>query len=342
MKNKLFMGLLLCALCIVTMACNQRVPAGYKGRVNTVDGWNKDLLHAGKHQCFGRDKMWLVETRDVTAEEPLDILLQEEKVNFGVTVSAQFTLKSDDSAVLPLFDKVRPSKVMITEGDDNFDKVITLDGVYETYAALVMKSVPRQIIRGYTTEQILLNANAVEQEVQDAIIQALLDTPIDIKRVTLTNMDFPDFITAAQERAKEAEIKIREEENRQKMRIVEATNKKKIAEINYQIALLDAKKISDQNRLIGESLMGEAGNRYLRYHEIKVYGNAADGPNNTILLPMNFAGFGGSESQRINIPYETMMTPIREKISDAMKNDPERSKHMKQLRDRKASIEKND
>ena len=45
MKNKLFMGLLLCALCIVTMACNQRVPAGYKGRVNTVDGCFSRSFH---------------------------------------------------------------------------------------------------------------------------------------------------------------------------------------------------------------------------------------------------------------------------------------------------------
>lgn len=312
MKNNFFLTVLLAIMFAITIACNTRVPAGYQGRVNAKDGWNHELLSPGKHQCWGRDIMWLVETRDVTVQEPLNILLQEEQVNFGVIVSAQLSLKDNPEVVLPLFNKVRPNHEPVVEGDDTYNKVITLDGVYSTYGELVLKSVPRQIIRNYTTEQILLNAGKVEKEVEAAIINELADTPLDVKRVTLTNMDFPDFITAAQERAKEAEVKIREEQNRQKMRVVEAENKKKIAQIEYDIAQLEAKKIADQNRLIGESLMGESGQRYLRYHEIRIYGEAANGPNNTILLPINFSGFG------MNMQYEATMTPMREELRKAM------------------------
>jgi len=318
--KRMLLFLFMATMLVGTFGCTKIVPPGYKGQIKNVSGWSKELVEPGRHSCWGRDEMWLVETRDLTKQVSLNILLQEEQVNFGVDVNIKFCLKDDAASVLPLFDKVRPSGKSITEGDNTYDKIITLDNVFDTYAKLVVESVPRNLIRARTTKQILADTEAMERDVQSGIIEDLIDSPIAVSKITLSNMDFPDFITAAQERAMEAEVKIREEQNRQKMRIVEAENKKKLAEIDYQIAQLEAKKVADQNRLIGESLMGEAGDRYLRYHEIKVYGNAADGPNNTILLPMNFTGFG---NQRMNIQHEAIMTPIREELRDAMlkKND---------------------
>ena len=280
--------------------CTEIVPAGHKGQVQLPGGWSKKLSPPGRVTCYHRDVLWLAEWRDVTQDTTLNILLETEQVNFGVTISLTYTLSEDDEQVLAVFDKVRPTE---------HTKIIPLESVFDTYARPIINSVPRQVIRPYTTEQLLSKAAQVEEELQSAVIEAMKDTPITVRRVSLTNMDFPEFITKAQERAKEAEIKIREEQNRQKMRMVEAENRQKIAEMVYEIKMLEAKAISDQNRLIGESLAGPTGEQYLRWHEIRVYGEAAAGPNNCIFLPMNILGAVG---------HEAAMTPLRGKLRKAM------------------------
>lgn len=310
MKNlvKTCLAFALAAMVLIGSGCTKPVPAGTKGQVKTAGGWTKKLVPPGRISCWGRDVLWLVETRDMTTETGLNVLLQKERVNFGVNIAMTFTLKDKDQDVLPVFDKVRPAT-------KDGVKYITLEGVFTTYAAPVLKSVPRQLIRNYDTDTLLTESGRIEKEVQTAVVEALANTPIKVRRVAIVNMDFPDFITRAQERAKEAEIRIREEENKQKTRLVEEENKRKLAEIQYQTALLEAKKIADSNRLIGESLTGVAGEAYLRWHEIKVYGDAAKGPNNCIFLPMEM--FRGASSAK-GIGYEASMTPARELLREAM------------------------
>jgi hypothetical protein len=303
---KICLSLVLVSTALVSLGCTKPVPAGTKGQVKTAKGWKKKLVPPGRISCWGRDELWLVETRDLTTESDLKVLLQKERVNFGVKIAMTFTLKDDQKNVLPVFDKVRP----VSKGEA---KLITLEGIYNTYAAPVLKSVPRQLIRNYDTDTLLTESGRIEKEVQTAVVQELQNTPIKVRRVAIVNMDFPEFITRAQERAKEAEIRIREEENKQKARLVQEENKRKLAEIQYQTAVLEAKKIADSNRLIGQSLTGTAGQAYLRWHEIKVYGDAAKGPNNCIFLPMEM--FRGS-SDTSGIAYEASMTPAREVLRE--------------------------
>jgi len=271
--------LLLClSLLVLMVGCTGEVPAGFKGRVQGPSGWNDDILSPGRHTCYGRDVLWMVETRDLTKKAKLDILLQKDKVNFGVEIALTFTLSNEDNEIRPLFDKVRPS-----QGTNN----ISLEGVYNTYAAPVMESVPKNVVRPYSIEQILESSGDVEKQIATRVIEALKGSPIKVKRVAVTNMDFPDFITQAQERAKNAEVKIKEEQHEMKRRLLAEENKKRIAEIQYQREILEGKTIRDKNKLIGESLIGNTGEAFLRWHQIRVYGSAAEGPNNCLFLPMD-------------------------------------------------------
>jgi len=307
---------------IVVMAglcgCGKNVPVGYKARIKTRSGWSNTLHSPGRIACYGYDVMWIVETRETTRDTKLNILLQKDQVNFGVAV--RFTLKDKDADVLPVFDKVRPFS-----SDNKYAGVITLDGIWDTYLAPVVASVPKQIIRPYTTEQILAESAKIEKEVQSAIIKAMEETPVKVRLVTIVNMDFPKFITLAQEEAKKEEIEIRRETNKQKKRLIEEQNKLKLKELEYQQAMLDGKKIADQNRLIGKSLLGEAGRQYLRWHEIRVYGEAAQGPNNCLFLPMTLLGGQGSvgatmmNEAALTIPREELRKAILPKV----KNDRE-------------------
>ena len=289
---------------VLFVGCNSDVPPGHVGQVKTSSGWSGKVLAPGLHTCYGRDEMWVVENRDTTKSEAVQVLLQKDQVNFGVTASLTFTLKDDAKDVIPVFDRVKPSA---TEGGA---KKISLDDVYTTYARPIVLSQTNRVVMVYTTEQILADANKLQNELQTAIMTQLEGTPVKVKFVLITNLDFPEFITKAQEKAKNAEVAIKEEEFKQKSRLIEAENKMKVAEVDYQVKLLEAKTIADANRIIGESLEGEAGAAYLRWHEIKVYGAAADGPNNCIFLPMNLMGPLG---------HEAAMTPLRDKLTQGIK-----------------------
>lgn len=301
---KRFVFMIFSAFVLIVVGCSTDVPPGFVGQVKLRSGWSGAVLSPGFHTCWGYDEMWLVENRDTTKSEVVHVLLQKDQVNFGVTTSLTFSLKDDAKDVLPLFDRVKPST---TSGEA---KSIALDSVYETYGRPVVLSMTNRVVMVYTAEMILEGAEKLRNELETSIVMELKNTPMKVIRVVITNFDFPEFITKAQEAAKEAEVKIKQEEHMQKSRLIAAENKMKIAEIDYQTELLEAKTIADANRIIGESLQGETGNAYLRWHEIKVYGEAANGPNNCIFLPMNL--------MNSQIGYEAGMTPLRSKLGDAM------------------------
>jgi hypothetical protein len=74
--------------------CGTHVPPGTVGQVKTVNGWTGDLLAPGKHTCFGRDKMYLVDTTYHTYPERMEILVGG-KVNLTLSVSVTCSLNPD-------------------------------------------------------------------------------------------------------------------------------------------------------------------------------------------------------------------------------------------------------
>lgn len=301
---KLFTPLAVLAA-LTFVGCNADVPPGFLGQIRTVGGFTGEILQPGKHQCYGRDQMWLVEGRDRTFRVPLNVLLEKDQVNFGCDIQVTLTLKKDTKTVVPLFNKVVPDA----------EKKIPLQKVFDTYGKRILNSVPRQFIRQRTVEQILSSVTSLENEIESAVTTDLSSSPLQVIGLSLTNFDFPDFITQAQEKAKQREIEIKEAEAQARIEIVQLENEKKKEALRYDVEMIEAKKISDANRLIGASLQGDAGDRYLRWHEIKVYGEAAKGPNNTILLPMQLLENKGSG----NVISET---PLRRQVDNAFDTRP--------------------
>lgn len=296
---------------VLMVGCTTDIAPGFVGQIKNRSGFSGTILQPGRHTCWGYDQMWKVETRDLTFDTPLSVLLEKDQVNFGVTVSTTVTLKTDDNTIVPLFNKVKP----------NESNEISLDRVYAVYAKRILNSVPRQLIRPRTIEMILGGVASLENEIEAAVIRELKDTPIRIVGLSLTNLDFPEFITNAQNAAKEREIQIKTAEAQARVEIARLRGVKAQASIEKDIAMIEAQKIADANRLVGESLLGPTGARYLRWHEIKVYGAAAMGPNNAFFLPLNLLSGGYGNNPLISTLVEK---PFRDAIDSAIGNTSER------------------
>lgn len=272
MSKLLFLGIAL--LLVMGVGCTVQVPPGYKGKVLAVDGFKGDTLNPGRHSCWGRDKMVLMEGTEKTFEERLSILCRDD-LNFKFDTYTRVTPRKELS-----FDDV-----VSRMGAPKFDgdvAVVSLEAMYVNFARPIIRSVARGIVSKYSTTDIRENREKIEADLIRVVNEKLMDTPLVVKMINTSNFDYPDVITKSVEQKRSREIEIDEEKAAQKKRLLEAENKLRIEEMNYKIETLKAKTVADSIKVIAGSLAGHP--EYLEWHRVQNVAEAAKGPNNTFIF----------------------------------------------------------
>ena len=91
---------------LLMMNCTERIPPGYVGMVMTVDGLTGKVLQPGKHACWGRDMMYLVETVEDVNTEKMQILCPMDDLNLDVDIKIRSRCKSTDGkGIMQVFNK---------------------------------------------------------------------------------------------------------------------------------------------------------------------------------------------------------------------------------------------
>ena len=276
MKRMTFLVVLLLAALMVT-GCNKSVPQGRVGRVKTAGGWGGEVLSSGHHQCWGRDTMYTADVTERRYNEIMAILVGG-KVNLKVTVSVRCSLRqSNEDQLASVFENIRA----------NEEEFITHEEMYNTYVKLVVESAPRVIIGGQTDVQaVTANRSEIIAQVQKMIMEKTESTPMQVKAVEITNWDWPESITDAQERLVGIQLTEQEEEARTRANLKKAEGQLKIAIKDQLVELKEAETVAKSNKLIGESLRNNP--EYLQWHTVRAMSEAARGPNNAfILFPYN-------------------------------------------------------
>lgn len=291
--------------------CNDTVPAGHVGMVRTPQGLTGDILAPGLHSCWGRDRMQLVEVSDRTYQQKMNVLCTDE-LNFGFRVHILAAVnKSKQKLIKNVFENVTPSE----------SGVVTAKQLYDMYVRPVVDQEARKAVGKYATSQLVQNRLKVIQETRTAIQDALEGSIMDVKRISVTNLDFPDSITKAQELKAMRRVEIQTEKAEQEKRIVIAKNKIKTAQLEYKRRLIEASMISDSNKIIGSSLSRE----YLAWWQLKVFSKAALGNNNWGFIPYTDHTNGANFSvKRLAID-----AALRRRIEEAQKAEAERKKARK-------------
>jgi len=278
--------------------CNDTVPPGHVGMVRTPQGLTGDVLAPGLHTCWGRDKMQLVEVSDKTYKQKMNVLCTDE-LNFGFSVHILASVnKSKKELIKSVFENVTPS-----EGG-----VVTARQLYDMYVRPVVDQEARKAVGKYATSQLVKNRLKVIQETGASIQEALGDSIMNIKRISVTNLDFPDSITKAQELKATRRVEIETEKAEQEKRIVIAKNKIKTAQLEYKRRLIEAAMIADANKIIGSSLSQE----YLAWWQLKVFSKAALGNNNWGFIP-----YTDHTNQKFGIKKLAIDAALRKRIEQA-------------------------
>lgn len=285
--------------------CKEQVPTGHYGMCRTAQGFDGEALEPGWHSCWGTDAtMYLIETQDKEETIPMNVLCKD-SLNFSFDVSVLFSVRKGNSDLIhEMFENLTP------EGEGN---TISAKQVFKTYARSVIDEESRKVVSKYNTTEIVENRAQIISEVQSTIKERLSDSIVDIKRVTVNNLDFPAVVTKAQEERAKRQVEVETERAEQQKRLLQAENQLKIAEMRYKVEIVEAATIADSNKVIASSITPE----YLAWWQLKVFGEAANGPNNWGFIPYTDHANGLTSTAGGTASEIVLDEALRERIREA-------------------------
>jgi regulator of protease activity HflC (stomatin/prohibitin superfamily) len=224
--------------------------------------------------------MYLMETTDENFKIPMDVLCND-SLNFKFTLDILISLDLNDvEAVKNAFQDLKPEQTPRASGEPY---VITLNQLAETYVIPNAAQEAQKVISRYSTDQLVKSRASVIEEVQAAVTASSQHGMVKIKRVSLTDLDFPDVVTDAQEARAKKVVEIETARARGEAQVAEAQADLKVAQIQAQKRLLDAQSVADANAILGASITPQ----FIAYEQIQTMGKAAAGDNNVFFVPYN-------------------------------------------------------
>ena len=259
------------------LGCNSRVPQGHRGRVSTASGWSQDVLKPGAHTCWGRDDMYLLDTTTNTFRETLNILVGG-RVNLKVDVTVRCRANVEDEDMMrKAFENV--------PADSN--RVISATQMYKTFLQQKVQAIPKQVYEIQPDIQTaVLNGPKLVDEARKLVMGMAKTTPLLVEDLDLTNYDWPGTITTAQEEL--VKIQLREAAAKAQVMadLAKAEGDLKVEEARKLVEMKKAEAVAESIDIIKAKLASAP--EYLMWHQIRVMGEAAMGPNNCfILYPYN-------------------------------------------------------
>jgi hypothetical protein len=249
--------ILIVLLAVSAMGCTKPVPPGYVGMVMTPEGLTGTPLQPGRHACWGRDKMVLMETVEPTLSEKLNVLCADD-LNFKFDLKVRSRLKATDGKAMKEVLNRQGAQMDWSTGVG----ILKHESLYKNYVAPAARSIARGLVSKYDTTQIRENREEVQKAITQALTKAMEGTPMEVVMVATSNFDYPEVITAAVEKRRQKEIEIDEEKAKQAMELLRAENRLKIAQKMKIVRASEAEAEAAYIKIMGSALTG-------RYIELK-------------------------------------------------------------------------
>jgi hypothetical protein len=256
-KTILFRTLMLLFLVGTFASCTENVPVGYVGMITTTNGLQDEVYNPGNVTCFGRDKLYLLETSEEKHSTKMDILCKDD-LNFKFTVNTRTKLEYQNKADVKDILQNKGGSATVVDGNSSI-KRLDYDVIYNTYVSSVVDAVSRSVVSKYETTQIRENRDAIQTAIYKGIKEKLKGTPVKIISAELTNFDYPDVITKALEQAKERQIQRDQEKHVQELKLMRLDNERiatiKQKEVNRLKGQAEAVYIQEIQRVLNKNYL---------------------------------------------------------------------------------------
>ena len=281
---------LMMAIAFTFASCTTAVTPGYVGMVQSPDGLSGEVLQPGNHSCWGRDKMILVENAETNFNSDMSVLCADE-LNFKFDVNVLARLRNEKGVENgKMFANIleRQGGKLTWEGSSL--ATLAFASLYKTYLAPQIDAGARAVVGRYKTTDIRANRDKIEAEITKLVQEAAKSTPIEIVTVVTSNFDYPDIITIAQEKAKEREIALKEEDSKQALLMKQMENRKLLAYEAIVVRAAEAKAEATYIRILGGALT----KNYLQLRAIENQGELYKKSTNTLVVPEGSTPFIGA------------------------------------------------
>jgi hypothetical protein len=228
MTKRALIGLTI-LVAIISVGCSKQVPPGHIGMVMEPEGLVEEVLSMGRHTCWGRDRLVLVEEAELPTGENLSVLCADD-LNFKFDLKLRVRLLAEDAPALKAVLSRMGSRIRWGFDQDEKVGILQTQSIYDTYVKDPAKSISRGIVSKYETTQIREARESIEKAIQEKLIAAIQGAPIQLTMLATSNFDYPDVITTAVEKKRKREIEIGEEKAKQAMELLKVENRLKIAQ----------------------------------------------------------------------------------------------------------------
>jgi regulator of protease activity HflC (stomatin/prohibitin superfamily) len=191
---------LLAAVSFVFVGCaTMDVPQAHRGRMfdrsgpltisKTGQGFIGPVLGPGSYSVGYYNEVMTVDCSTVTQHDPLTVLTKD-GVQFGLDMYVRFSANCGDESVRELLTSLTPDK----------DTTITTKKLFETYVRPTIQAVVREAISPYRANEVNDQHQEILKDIRRRFLEAVAAHEGDLLKiyeVTLSNLDFPDAMDAA-------------------------------------------------------------------------------------------------------------------------------------------------
>jgi regulator of protease activity HflC (stomatin/prohibitin superfamily) len=271
--------LLIVVVCSILLSgCGDVVPPGTIVLVLDTDG-NSTKHTSGVYKAWGRDRAYLIDTKLKSFPERLKILCSD-KINMDVDVKwvGSFSLDSKENI------KVIKEKVTASKAADSKIYTLSLESFYRTAISDIVRSVSRTVVSPYTTDVIADQRKEIEAAIRKGVIDKLtaLNYPVTTTDVLLSNLDYPEEVTAQRKAIKNAQLDDEKRAAEAKAAVAQAKRDSELAMEKGKAEVVAAQAKAKANRILSDSITPAI----LAMAQWDAFKEAAKGPNNeTYFIP---------------------------------------------------------
>ena len=265
------------------------VPPAHVGKLSTESGLQDGIIQPSKFRleglCINCDSLILVEASDYGTKESMKIYMPKDQLNLDVDVRGVFTISAEEDNVEKVFARVPADPV---ENSTRI-RLIPMTKVYDIYAQPVIRETVRSLLTNYTIAQVMENRDAISAELAAEVRKRLSATPITTIRFGLADIQPPEVIVLAREKAKEREIAIQQAEADKLVKLKEAEAALEVAIKQQEVDLQEA----ETQVLVNQRLAEGVNEAFVTQRWLKIMAELAANPDGRIII----------------LPYEAMKNP---------------------------------
>lgn len=224
----------------------REVPQGYVAKIMDTNGFQPEVLQPGWYTMgmFAIHKRMLyLQTSEGQFQEKVTVRMKDNMNLIADYVRVRVKVNKSPKVLNTLFNSL-PAK----------DGKITLRQMYITYGNLIVIRDIREVLSKYTLDDVRLNYTRVAAEVYNKIKNDFKTTPLVLLDINVGRFNYPKVYNEAILQAKKKELEIKKAQAEAAIQVEKMKAKERIAKAQYNVKMQEAKRISDFNKMIGNSV----------------------------------------------------------------------------------------